>query len=56
MRKMYYIALIQPQNEIVWFKVGVWKLKGMRKGAENNMQPIKKEDEIYIMLILLVCN
>jgi hypothetical protein len=35
-----------------WFKTGIWKLRGMRKGSEKGRCPLctEEEDALYIKL------
>jgi hypothetical protein len=37
---------------IVWFRAGIWKLRGMRKGLEIGMCPLcnAEEDVVHITL------
>jgi hypothetical protein len=40
------------RSGLAWFKTGIWKLKGMRKGSEKGRCPLcsEEEDPIHILL------
>jgi hypothetical protein len=40
------------RSGLAWFKTGIWKLSGMKKGFENGRCPLcsKEEDPIHILL------
>jgi len=35
-----YILLSDKGNEIAWFRLGMWKLRGLRKGVERGRCPL----------------
>jgi hypothetical protein len=40
------------RSGLAWFKTGVWKLRGMRKGFEKGRCPLCSEDEDAIHILL----
>jgi hypothetical protein len=40
------------RSGLAWFKTGIWKLRGMRKGSEKGRCPIcsEEEDPIHVLL------
>jgi hypothetical protein len=42
----------QERRETAWFRAGIWKLRGTRKGLENGRCPLcnGKEDVAHILL------
>jgi hypothetical protein len=40
------------RSGLVWFKTGIWKLRGMRKGAEKGRFPVCGQQE-YALHVLL---
>jgi hypothetical protein len=40
------------RSGLAWFRTGIWKLRGMRKGFEKGRCPICSEDEDAIHILL----
>jgi hypothetical protein len=40
------------RSGLAWFKTGIWKLRGMRKGFEKGRCPLCREDEDAIHILL----
>jgi hypothetical protein len=34
-----------PRSGLAWFKIGIWKLRGMRKGFDKGRCPLCSEEE-----------
>jgi hypothetical protein len=40
------------RSGLAWFKTGIWKLRGMRKGSEKGRCPVRSEEEDPIHILL----
>jgi hypothetical protein len=41
----------KDRSGIAWFKAGIWKLRGTRKGSENGTCPLcNEEEDVHILL------
>jgi hypothetical protein len=42
----------KDRSGIAWFRAGIWKLRGTRKGSENGRCPLcnEKKDAVHILL------
>jgi hypothetical protein len=42
----------KERSVLAWFKTGIWKLRGMKKGFEKGRRPLcsKDEDAVHILL------
>jgi hypothetical protein len=51
-REQYISCTRNERSGLAWFKTGIWKLRGMRKGSEKSRCPLcsEEEDSIHILL------
>jgi hypothetical protein len=52
-REEYILCCTRYERSgLAWFKTGIWKLRGMRKGSEKGRCPLcsEEEDSIHILL------
>jgi hypothetical protein len=52
-REEYIVCCTRNERSgLAWFKTGIWKLRGMRKGLEKGRCPACSEDEDVIHILL----
>jgi hypothetical protein len=52
-REEYIVCCTRNERSgLAWFKTGIWKLRGMRKGFEKGICPLCSEDEGVIHILL----
>jgi hypothetical protein len=52
-REEYVVCCTRNERSaLAWFKTGIWKLRGMRKGSEKGRCPLCSKDEDAIHMLL----
>jgi hypothetical protein len=48
-RKGYTVCCTRNErNGLAWFKTGIWKSRGMRRGSEKERCPLCKKEDVFI--------
>ena len=51
-KRITYILLRDERNPIPWFRLGMWKLRGLRKEAETGICPLCDVEETQSHVLL----